>query len=139
MVSPNNPGPGHTYDDIIKVAVHELVHIAAEVLSPDTTDNRPYLSEGLATYLAGQYKISDIAGSIRQLRQSGNADIPCVDTIIGPEWGDYVYDMGFVFMHFIVSGFGHDGLAALYRDPDAFVLAHEGLNEMWMRFLGDNF
>jgi len=134
MVSPNNPGPVHSYDAMLKVAVHEFVHIAARELNPTLRSN--FLAEGLATYLAGQYE--SVADTI-QLRLYDSLTIPCVDTILGPYWDDMVYQVGFAFMQFIVAEFGYDGLVALYRDPDEFVLNNVGLNEMWMNFLDVNY
>ena len=58
MVSPANPGPAHDFDSMIKVAVHELVHVLALELNPH--NDRPFLVEGLAMYLAGQYEFVDV-------------------------------------------------------------------------------
>ena len=51
MTSPLNPGPEHTYDNIIITAVHEFVHI---VINQFHRSQPSYLNEGLASYEAGQ-------------------------------------------------------------------------------------
>jgi len=121
MVSPSNPGPEHDKDDIMGVAIHELAHIVASELSIDTTDNRLFLSEGLATCLAGQACQLDI-----------DMEIPNVDTVISSCEDGWVYQVGFVFMEFIASEFGDAGLVALYKDPEVFIRNNPGLNEMWL-------
>jgi len=121
MVSPGNPGPEHDSDGIIGVAIHEFVHIVANELCLHTSNNRPYLSEGLATYLAGQ---------VCQLEP--DMEIPNVDMIISPCEGDLVYQVGFVFMQFIAAKFGDDGLVAIYIDPEAFITDNPGLDEKWL-------
>jgi len=121
MVSPSNPGPESDRDGIMSVAIHEFVHIVANKLSLHTTDNYPFLAEGLATYLAGQVCQLDL-----------DLDVPSVDTIISSCESDDVYQVGFVFMQFIANAFGNDGLVALYKDPDAFVRNNPGLDEIWL-------
>jgi len=123
MVSPSNPGPEHDRDSIMSVAIHELVHIAANELNLHTSNNRIFLSEGLATYLAGQ-----------ECQLEPDMEIPDVDTIISSCDGDTVYQAGFVFMQFIAARFGNDGLVAMYKDPEAFVKENPGLNEMWLDY-----
>lgn len=121
MVSPHSLEPEYDNDDIMKVAVHEFVHIVAEELSLHTTDKRLYLAEGLATYLAGQESQLDM-----------DMEIPNVEKIISSCQGDLVYQVGFVFMRFIVSKFDNAGLVALYKDPDGFIKDNDGVNEMWL-------
>ena len=121
MVSPRSPVPEYDSDDIMSIAIHEFVHIVAEELSLHTTDNRPFLSEGLATYLAGQESQLDT-----------DMEMPNAEEIISSCQGDFAYQIGFVFIRFIASKFGNAGLVALYKDPDGFARNNTGLDEMWL-------
>jgi len=100
IVSPTNPGPMHDFDSILKVAVHEFVHIAAEILNP--TMDRPFIVEGLAMYLAGQNENVDLAARYMLSASS----IPDVATILGHDWGIGIYEVGYAFIEFIVAEFG---------------------------------
>ncbi|MCL2365192.1 MAG: hypothetical protein FWC71_11070 [Defluviitaleaceae bacterium] len=126
MVSPCNPGPAHDYDSIMAVAIHEFVHIVAEKLNLHTSHNYPYLSEGIATYLAGQKVTLD-----------KSIQIPSAQTIaLSQDDDDYglVYDISYVFMQFIAANFGNDGIIALYKNPEEFVKTHPQLNDMWAAY-----
>jgi len=135
LASPNNAGPVHDFNSMIKIAVHEFVHTAARVLSFRTTAMHPHLSEGLAMYFANQYET--VADTITQMRS--NQAIPSVDRIIGMTAGEGVYQVGFAFIQFIVAEFGYDELVALYSNPREFVQSNAGLNDMWMDFLYENY
>jgi len=127
IVSPSNPGPDFGRDDIMGIAIHEFVHIVANVLNLHTSHNRPYLSEGLATYLAGQASPLD-----------ADMEVPNAGTIISPNEGDFVYQVGFAFMQFIAAKFGDDALVALYKDPDAFAKNNTELDAMWLDACNSN-
>ncbi|MCQ2574126.1 MAG: hypothetical protein MJ182_09540 [Treponema sp.] len=43
-----------TFDDFLKVVIHEFVHICHQELQPDFSKVTWFMGEGLATYLAGQ-------------------------------------------------------------------------------------
>lgn len=51
MISPLNPGKFHTYDSLIKVIIHEFIHL---IISKITLNAPLYLNEGLAIFHANQ-------------------------------------------------------------------------------------
>jgi len=127
MVSPSNPGPEHDYDGIMAVAVHEFAHIVANELTQQEPSSRPFLEEGLATYLAGQ-----------ESQLPADAEIPSVSTIISQNGGDMVYDVGYVFMKFIANNFGNAGLIEIYKAPETFIQNKPKLEEMWLNYIKNN-
>jgi len=136
MVSPANPGPAHDFDSMIKVAVHEFVHVLVLELNP--TNDRPFLVEGLAMYLAEQYEFVDDA--IRHMLE--NFAMPDVDVIMGHDWGAGIYQAGFAFAKFLAAEFGYDKLVELYVTPDVglvFGMSNDEFNTRWMEFLHTNF
>lgn len=57
IVSPEAPGPEHTYESVVQAAVHEYVHVLTYRLNRKLDY---WLLEGLAVYLAGQIPSDDV-------------------------------------------------------------------------------
>lgn len=112
IVSPLNPGDsGHTYDSILKVAVHEFTHIVASKVN--SNGNVPIFSEGIALYEADQNKnlsssdiIAILPDSIEEmfLWKNDNND-----------GAKRVYGLGGSFVGFIIENYGYDKFIELYR------------------------
>ena len=131
IVSPLNPGPHHSFDTILKVAVHEMTHvITARML----TQRIPtWLNEGIALYE------SQTAENIRE------ALLPNIEQNLIPTFADlditpdgssdintFVdhngYEYSYTIVEFIVDRYGYDSLAALLHSPQDFTEIF-GLNE----------
>lgn len=112
IVSPLNPGKsGHTYDGILKVAIHELTHVVAYKINPNI--DAPILSEGIAIYEAKQnenlslHRIAAILpNSIEELFSWKN------DNKYGAE---RVYTLGGNFVGFIIENYGYNKFIELYK------------------------
>lgn len=114
IVSPNAPGLPHNYDGMIKVAVHELTHIAIWSINPHTGRIPTWLNEGLALYEAQQ--ITD--EQLNHLRNT--TEIPHLNDLqkeflsFGQKNG-YLYSFSIV--QFIMNRYGLEALIALIKGP----------------------
>jgi len=108
MVSPLNPGPAHTRESLMVVAVHELAHCATANITPLTMDFPAWLSEGAAMYLAGQFQDPRGLGYLREGR------FPSLEVLSDQVAGlDKVYEVGYLIVEFVLSHYGASGLHAL--------------------------
>ncbi len=111
IVSPLNPGnPGHTYEGILKVAVHEFTHIVASKINSNV--NASIFSEGIALYEAHQdINVSNdlttiLPNSIEELFSWKN------DNDFG---ASRVYTLGGSFVGFIIENYGYGKFIELYK------------------------
>lgn len=117
IVSPNASGLPHNFDGMIKVAVHELTHIAVWSINPHTCRIPLWLNEGLALYEARQ--ITD--EELDYLRNA--AEIPHLNDLqkgflsFGEKNG-YLYSFSIV--QFIMNRYGFESLIALIKEPGKF-------------------
>lgn len=114
IVSPLNPGnSGFTYDEILKVVVHEFTHVVATQIN--SKNERSFvLSEGIAVYEAGQdvlpkeMSLNDIVAylptSIEEMFSWGHDNEP-----------QKMYGFGGMFVGFIIDNYGYDKFIELYR------------------------
>ena len=140
MVSPLNPGPAHTYDDMLPVVVHEFTHV---VVAENFGRKVPtYLNEGIAYYEAGQGKGS---GYYVQADRRDET-LPSLKEMDG--WKSYVnmsdydagraYAYGGIYVNFVVEKFGFDSVVSLLEgkpQTEAFGMSMEEANEKWMDYL----
>jgi hypothetical protein len=115
LLSPLNPDPEHTYDEILKVAVHEMTHILLQSIRYKKLP--PWLNEGVALYEAGQMD----EGRINKLRQK---------VLLGklPSFNDLETNFskadGYVFsatiIELIIQEYGMEKLNQLIRDYPKF-------------------
>ena len=116
MVSPLNPGEnGFTYDDILKVAVHEFTHAVSVKAGNNTGFIRSgfgmLINEGLAVYEAGQ-------GSNYEKDEQFNSKVleavlQSIDDI-KPD-STYRYYAGYSFVKYVVENYGYDKIVELLK------------------------
>lgn len=130
MVSPNNPGPQHDYDGIIEVAQHVFVHVAAKRVNI-TAPN--FLSEGLATYMAGQNQ--GVAEVVSDLLAAGIT--PTYSQL--KSISDGVYQIGYAYIEYIVAEYGYEKLVQFYKTPDdiegVFGVVEDDFQANWINYL----
>ena len=131
IVSPNNPGTAHGYDSIMSIAVHEVVHLAAEQVN--NHENVPhYMTEGLATYLAGQGM--NVKEMIRKDLTNGN--FPTMEQL--KSMAEKIYQYGYAFMEYVVWKYGTDGMLKLYKAADiakAFDISEDEFYQNWKAYM----
>lgn len=64
MVSPNFPGPEHSYDSIMQVAVHEFTHVVTNNLTAYPAPSMSWMYESIACYEADQFQDPKRIGSL---------------------------------------------------------------------------
>lgn len=94
MVSPNNPGPSHNYDSILKVAVHEFTHVVTINITSFNSTNA-WLWESIALYEANQFS------DLNRVKSLKSGDYPkftkISDSIKNPE----IYSIGYTVIEYI--------------------------------------
>lgn len=100
MVTPNNPGPSHTYDSIMKVIVHEFAHCVTLNITNYPTQSMSWLYESIALYEAGQfYNPKDYA-------YMRNGNYPTLAELNHNNTDPKVYDIGYTIIEYIRDTWG---------------------------------
>ena len=104
LVSPYNPGPEHSFNSILSVITHELVHCFVHKLAEDVYVSK-WINEGSATYLSYQTpKEYDICNYINK----NNGKIPTLAELNnGGTFGDIGgYSFSYTIVEYIVTQLG---------------------------------
>jgi len=130
FVSPLNPGPVHSYQSIMKIAVHELVHIMINKLNR----NGPvWLKEGVSLYEARQQNISYLKQLIKKDK------IPSIKKLERNFYSNYGYIVSGTIVEYIVNNHGYDNLIKLIKSPNNFKknfgLTKEAFFSNWKGYL----
>jgi len=127
MLSPLNPGnSGHTYEGILKVAVHEFTHIVASKINLNVSAS--IFSEGIALYEAQQNTnisndlVTILPSSIEELFSWKN------DNDFG---ASRVYALGGNFVGFIIENYGYDKFIELYKRDYSNNIFEEDIRQIY--------
>ncbi len=94
-----------SYEDMMKVIVHEIVHIAMDSLA-DADEVEAWIAEGIAIFYAGQLKMEYIR----------ETDFPKLDKLIGYE--DFADNGGYgyagIYVWYFIGRFGFDIFKRVY-------------------------
>lgn len=136
MISPNNPGPNHSYEDIIDVAVHEFVHCVTLKLLGQVEPIIPdWLWEGIAVYESGQLKTSPpISWLIEQ------EPVPTIFQLEENFYSrNYCYDYSGLLVKYLVDKYGYEKLLKFIKNSQnfevVFGLNKDQLSENWKKQL----
>jgi len=112
LVSPYNPGPVHTFESLMSVITHELVHNFIFKLA-NGQDIPRWLNEGTAAYLALQQ--SNTNSICSYVDQNGGV-IPSLDELNdGNTFGSIGgYSFGYTIAEFITTDFGGAGVLSQF-------------------------
>lgn len=136
MTSPLNPGPAHTYDELIQIAVHEFTHIVINLFG-----NVPiYMHEGVACYEAGQYsgKYQELSAFITNQMQ--NNKVPSLSTLESADSStEGLYEYSYAFVDFIARRYGFDKVIELLEGkPEALSnIRSSAFNQQWWQTLAE--
>ncbi len=130
IVSPNNPGPAHSYEDIMSVAVHEFAHIVINELNDDVPT---YLNEGTAAYEAGQ------SSGVAELVQTtiDNGTFPTIGQLKTLDGNNGLYQFGYALVDYVVESYGYDKLIEFIETPDiqsVFDMSEDEFSAQWKQF-----
>ncbi len=116
-VSPLNPGPAHSYKDMVEnVFAHEFTHVCTNKVNGSLPQ---WLFEGFACYEAGPYysKASVVSA------YNGLGRIPTLDEL-SHDYNNFVnlhgYEFSLTAARFAIDTFGMDSMRQFINDPDNF-------------------
>ena len=128
IVSPINSGKSNrTYDDILKVVVHEFTHITTSKIRDSQCS---VLEEGIAQYEAGQTDNENVSlkdklpNSIEEMFSWNNINN-----------SDKTYSIGISFVKFIIEKYGYDRFIEIYKkdyQKDGF---DDGIREVYQSWV----
>jgi len=112
LVSPYNPGPQHTFESLMSVITHELVHCFVHKLANGQNIPR-WLNEGTATYLALQE--SNTNSICSYVDQNGGVIPSLIELNNGSTFGSIGgYTFGYTIAEFIVHDLGGSGILSQF-------------------------
>lgn len=128
IVSPLNPGnSGHTYDSILKVVVHEFVHVVASKINK--IERGFVLSEGIAVYEARQMDLSSVSAELlpNSIEEMFSWD--------GNNNSSGMYSCGGSFVAFIVENYGYDKFIELYKRDYSNNVFDDDIREIYNKWI----
>jgi len=131
MVSPDNPGPCHSYHSVIKAAAHEFTHI---IIRRYNTGELPiWLNEGTASYEGRNIE------NIDSVIQSDIEDdkIPSFTELENrKEFAEKKgYEFSTTLVEFIISEYGYDKLIDLIKSPgDMEAILNLSKDELYLKW-----
>jgi hypothetical protein len=140
VVSPLNPGPAHTYKEILNnVFIHEFTHICTNQIC----NYLPiWLSEGFSCYEGGPYyKKSSIVAAYKRLGK-----IPSLDEL-NSSYDNFVsldgYGFGLTIAKFMVETFGMDATREFIYEPNDFSvfsgISKDEFENEWFEYVRSNY
>jgi hypothetical protein len=143
IASPLNPPPGSDFDNVLKTAVHEFVHIIVNKINKDIPR---WLNEGIACFEAKDNNDD----WIRETVKSGliNNKVPTFkDLDTGDDFSTFFnrdgYQYSYTIIESIVEEYGYDKLRSLIKKPNEFnhifMINEKQLQDKWMDFIKKNY
>jgi len=143
MVSPNNAGTSHNYDQMLQVAVHEFTHSVIWGIEKESAIPI-WLNEGIAEYEARQMN-EKRKKSVRTMLTMESVPTlyemkMCNSTEFGNMGG---YELSYTIVEYIVSEYGYEKLNLLVRNPadfeSAFGVSQADFETGWLDFITENY
>lgn len=130
IVSPLNPGPLHSYESILKIAVNEFVHIVTNSLN----NNIPiWLNEGISLFEAKQISPFQIKQLIKTDR------VPTIEELENNFYNNFGYAVSGTVVEYIVLDYGYNRLVSLIKQPkniqSIFGVSKKEFSNNWKSYL----
>jgi len=109
IVSPLNPGSVHSYNSILKIAVHEFVHISTNRINTNIPN---WLNEGISLFEAKQINPVHIKKLIKANQ------IPSISALEINFYNNFGYSVSGTIVEYIVSDYNYDRLVNLIKNPN---------------------
>lgn len=133
MVSPKNPGPIHTYQGMIAVAVHELAHCVTMRIGNVPPQRIVWLWESIALYAARQFR--NPRGIDYMVTGNYPRFLSATNQIQKPE----IYAIGYTVMEYLVKSHGWDAVRQLVVTngdvKDVLNMSEDEFYEAWYGFV----
>jgi len=136
IVSPLNPGTEHTYDTLMKAAVHEFVHVVQYNIYQY---NYPYrwMNDGLATYLADQVPSSTV---MKTMIDGGQ--IPTLSDTNKNFLEVEGYAFSYTVVEYLVKEYGYETIVEMIKSyKNIETILGKSLDEFekdWINYLKEN-
>ncbi|KUO74574.1 MAG: hypothetical protein APF77_08180 [Clostridia bacterium BRH_c25] len=137
MVSPNNPGPVHSYESLMKAVVHEFTHI---IIRGHNKGAIPiWLNEGIASYEAQniEYIKEAISGEVKYKH------VPSFTELDQKNFAErHGYQYSITIVEFLVKTYDYDRLVEMIKNPDiekVYGVTEEELHKKWVLYLEENY
>lgn len=139
MVSPINSRT-HSYEEMLKVAVHEFAHIVVSQINPDYISIPIWLNEGVATYEAHQEPKQLGVSKYPTLKYPTLDELSAYDQSFSDLDG---YSYSYTLVSFLVDEYGWEKIRALidsYSDIEAILGVPENeFHALWTIYADQNF
>lgn len=143
IASPLNPPPGSGFDNVVKTAAHEFIHVLIKKINLNIPR---WLDEGIACYEAKDNNEEWIKSTVRKGLE--NNTIPTFDDLDTKE--DFQtffqkdgYQYSYTIVEAIVNTFGYAKLRSLVKTPDKIVdvfgITKNELQNKWIEYIRNNY
>lgn len=138
MVSPLNPGSVHTYDSLMKVIVHEYVHI---LVGEITNSTYSYLNEGIAVVESKQID-ENMKAYLKHITNLNK--LPSIEDMEKNYSNlENPYQVSGGFVEFIVNEYGYEKMRDIIEEPESIEditgTSKELLEENWEKYILENY
>ena len=143
IASPLNPPLGSEFDNVVKTAVHEFVHILIKKINSQLPR---WLDEGIACYEAKDNNQKWIEYTVKKgLEDNSVPSFEDLDT--GEDFQAFFqkdgYQYSYTIVEAIINSFGYVKLLSLVKSPeeikDALGITKEELQNGWIQYISDNY
>lgn len=132
IVSPNNPGPEHSYSSIIDATLHEYVHTLMWNINPNLSK---FLNEGMAGYISGNTKPGYKFQTLPNF-----SDTKISNPITFGNEG--MYPVSYTYIEYLDENYGMEKVLELVSTGDynkTFSRSEEDMFNEWIEFLQLNY
>jgi len=143
IASPLNPPPKSTYENVLKTAVHEVVHKIVALISCNIPR---WLDEGTASFIAKDNREAWIKETVSDgVRSNTLPSFDCLDT--GNDFEEFFnrdgYQYSYTIVEFIVDKYGYDKLVGFIKEPDnvsnLMGCTLQELEHLWIKYIQRNY
>lgn len=143
IASPLNPPPGSDFDNVLKTAVHEFVHIIVNKINKDIPR---WLNEGIACFEAKDNNDDWIKETVKNgLINNKAPTFKDLDT--GNDFSMFFdrdgYQYSYTIIESIIEEYGYDKLRSLIKYPNEinsiFMINEKQLQIKWMDYIKRNY
>lgn len=143
IASPLNPPSGSDFDNVLKTAVHEFVHVIVNKINKDIPR---WLSEGVACFEAKDNNDDWIKKTVK----NGliNNKVPTFNDLdTGNDFAMFFnldgYQYSYIIIESIIEEFGYDKLCSLIKSPNEFesifMINEKQLQDKWIAYIKRNY
>ncbi len=130
VISPLAHHSIYNYNDIVKIFIHELVHLFINNISADTL---PVFAEGLATYEADQNYLETAFTHI--IDDSNGSYLNFSNFCSMKSNNKFLYAYSYMFTKFVINNYGYNIFILYLKDKNYFLNKGKFLYDVWIESL----